>query len=358
MNNTNKSSGEEIKILIVRLSAIGDVVHSLPILNAIKSKYPNSTIGWLVEDKAVDLIKNNPLIDNVHILQKAKWKKQKCLKNIKEFFALIKELRQKKYDIAIDLQELFKSGLMTFLSGSPRRIAHAKTREFADFFVNEKLKAHDIFDTERMIVDRYLEPARHLGANTDEVKFSLPPVPTEDKQHVESLLSDITKPIAILCPSTIWRTKHWIDEYWAVLLDELQNNFDVVFIGAPSDKELIERIVSHSKTKNYTSLVGKTSLLQLIEVFNRSELMVAPDTGPAHIADATGKPIIFTIFGSTAKNRSRPYGHKHMAFAADLACQPCFKRNCPRKDFNMECVRLITPDIILNAVKDKFTYPL
>ncbi len=358
MSNTNNPSEEKIKILIVRLSAIGDVVHSLPILHAIKSKYPNATIGWLVEDKATDLIINNPLIDNVHILPKARWKKQKSLANIKEFFALIKELRKEKYDIAIDLQELFKSGLMTFLSGSPRRIAHAKTREFADLFVNEKLKAHDIFDTERMIVDRYLEPARYLGASTDEVKFSLPPVPTEDKQHVDNLLSEINKPIAILCPSTIWKTKHWIDEYWAVLLDELQNNFDVIFIGAPSDKQLVEKIVSHSKTKNYTSLIGKTSLLQLIEVFNRSEIMVAPDTGPAHIADATGKPIIFTIFGSTAKNRSKPYGDKHKAFAADIACQPCFKRNCLRKDFNMECVKLITPEIILDAIKDKFTYPL
>lgn len=330
------------KILIVRLSAIGDVVHSLPILHSLRRKFPDSYIAWAVEDRCADILINNPLLDKVYVFPRKKWNKQGL--------KVIKEIRKEKFDIAIDLQELFKSGIITYLSGAKRRIAHAKTREFADIFINEKLQAHDTFDHEKLIIERYLEPAEYLGSPIDEVKFSLPPVNEGVKEKVNSLLTGIEKEIVVFSPATIWKTKHWPEKYWAELLDILQDRFKIVFIGAEKDNELISRIINQAETNDYLNLAGKTSLFDLIEIFNRAKYVVAPDTGPAHIANATQTPKIIMIFGPTGVRRTPPYGKKHSALSTTLPCQPCFRRICPRKDFPNECMKKLTPDLISEKI--------
>ncbi len=340
------------KILIVRLSAIGDVVHSIAILHCLKKQFPQSHIAWAVEDKASDIIINNPLVDQVFVFPKSKWKKRGfSSESLSEFFSLISDIRKEKFDIAIDLQELFKSGLITFLSGAPRRIAHKGTREFAYFFINEKLPAHDIFDPEKLIIERYLESAKYLGADVNEVKFSLPPVSESTVKKIDSLLMPAEeREMVIFSPATIWNSKHWLEEYWAELLDELSGKYKVVFIGTAGDNALIKRIVSKANTDAYLNLAGKTSIVELIEIFNRAKYLIAPDTGPAHIANATQKPEIIMIFGSTGVRRTPPIGEKHSAIAAELPCQPCFKRICPRKDIPMECMKKITPEIVLKKI--------
>ena len=346
------------KILIVRLSAIGDVVHCLPILHCLRRKFPNADISWVVEDRASETLVNNPLLDNVYVMPKKRWREQGLtLNTIKEFLDFIKRIRAKRYDIAIDLQELFKSGIITYLSGAKRRIAHAKTREFAEIFVNEKIKAHNIFDPNKMIIERYLEPAEYLGAPTDEVKFSLSYVNEETKTYVDELLQNIdkSKPVIVFSPSTIWPTKHWIEEYWSELLDDLCEENNVIFTGTSKDSALINRIISKAKSRKFTSLAGKTNLFQLIEVFNRTDIFIGPDTGPMHIANATDKPTIISIFGSTSYKRSCPWGEKHYAFSENLKCQPCFKRQCSKKDYKMECMKTITPDKVLRIVEQKLS---
>lgn len=342
------------KILIVRLSAIGDVVHSTPILHCLRKKFPDAFIAWAVEDNASDILINNPLIDEVFVFPKRKWKKRGFnIKNLFEFISIIKKIRKENFDIAIDLQELFKSGIITFLSGAKRRIAHSGTREFASIFVNEKLQAHDNFDPHKLIIERYLEPAAYLGAPVDEIKFTLPPVNEETKIYIDGLLenTDKNKEIVIFSPSTIWTSKHWTEEYWAELLDKLAPEYNVIFTGTEKDKELIERITSKSATSDYLSLAGKTNLFQLIELFNRAKYLIAPDTGPAHIANATQVPSIIMIFGSTGFKRTPPFGEKHRALSAELTCQPCFKRKCPKTANYMECMKKITPDKIIEFIK-------
>ena len=344
-----------LKILIVRLSALGDIVHSLPILHALKRKFPNSQISWVVEDKCADIILNNTLIHKVFVVNKMKWKSQGlCLSIIKEFTKLIQSIKDEKFDIAIDLQELFKSGIITYLSGAKRRIGHAKTREFADIFLNEKLKAHNIFDPDKMIIERYLEPAEYLGAPIDAVKFSLPFINEETKNHVNELLKDINsdKPTIIFSPATIWPTKHWIEENWSFLLDNLCLDNNIIFSGVKADIPLINRIISGAKSNKCTVIAGQTNILELIEILNRTDILVAPDTGPMHIANAVDKPIIISIFGATSYKRSAPYGDKHFALSANLPCQPCFKRKCRRKDVQMECMKKITGEMALQLIKE------
>jgi len=342
------------KILIVRLSAIGDVVHSTPILHSLRRKFPDAYIAWAIEDKSSDILINNPLVNKVFVFPKQQWKKRGFnIKNLWEFFSIIKEVRKENFDIAIDLQELFKSAIIAFLSGAKRKIAHAGTREFASIFVNEKLPAHNNFDPNKIIIERYLEPAAYLDAPVNEILFSLPPVSQDAINHIDKLLENINKnnEIIIFSPATIWHSKHWLEEYWAELLEKLSPDYNVIFTGTEKDKELIEKIVSKSKTDNYLSLAGKTNLFELIELFNRAKYLIAPDTGPAHIANATQKPSIIMLFGPTGFRRTPPYGEKHTALAAELPCQPCFKRRCPRTDNNMECIKKLTPDKILEFIK-------
>lgn len=346
------------RILIVRLSAIGDVVHTLPLLSSLRKKYPDAFIGWAVEDRASDIIINNPLLDKVHVMPKAHWKKRGfSVQNVVEFIEYIKEIRRHKYDIAIDVQELLKSSVVAFLSGAKRRIAHGKTRECASWLINDKLPAHDNFDPNKPIIERYLEPAQHLGAPIDKVEFSLPPVEEGVKKHVDDLFRDIdnSKPVIVFSPATIWPSKHWKEDYWSILLDKLADTNNVIFCGAPSDLPLIERITSKAKTDNYSVFAGKTNIKQLTEVFYRTNILIAPDTGPTHIANATGIPDIICIFGSTAYKRSGPYGEQHCSLSANLACQPCFKRNCKREENQMECVAKITPDMVFNIINNKLS---
>lgn len=345
---------KKLKILIVRLSAIGDVIHSTPVLHSLRRKFPDAHIAWAVEDKASAIIINNPLIDEVFVFPKQRWKKRGFnIKNLSEYFSVIKKIRERNFDIAIDLQELFKSGIITFLSGAKRRIAHAGTREAAEIFVNEKLPAHDNFDPNKLITERYLESAAYLGAPTDEIKFSLPPVNLETKNRIDKLLENINpdKEIIIFSPATIWHSKHWLEEYWTELLDSLAPDYNIIFTGTQNDNELIEKITSKAKTSDYISLAGKTDLFELIELFNRAKYIVAPDTGPAHIANATQNPGIVMLFGSTGFKRTPPIGEKHIALSTELSCQPCFKRKCPRTQNKMQCMKELTPDKVLNFIK-------
>lgn len=330
------------KILIVRLSAIGDVVHSLPVLYSLRREFPGAYIAWAVEKRCSEILINNPLLDKVYVFPGKKWNKQGL--------EVIKAIRKEKFDIAIDLQELFKSGIITYLSGAKRRIAHAGTREFAHIFINEKLTAHDTFDPEKIIIRRYLEPAGYLGAPVDEVKFTLPPTDKAVKDRVSKLLSGLKKEITVFSPATIWPAKHWPEKYWAELLDSLCDDYSIVFTGAEKDNALVNRITTLAGRADYLNIAGKTSLPELIEIFNRAKYVIAPDTGPAHIANATQSPAIIMIFGPTGARRTPPYGEKHFALSANLKCQPCFKRNCPRKDFPLECMEKITPGIIKKII--------
>lgn len=347
-----------LKILIVRLSAIGDVIHSLPVLYALRKKFPDAYIGWVVEDKAAEIITNNHLLDKVYVFPKEKLKSQGLtIDSCKEFLSFIKSVRKEKFDIAIDLQELFKSGVITFLSGAKRRIAHAKTREFADIFINEKLEAHDIFDPDKLVIERYLEAAKYLGAPIDEVKFTLPPINQEIKKYVDDLFKDINpdKPVIVFAPATTWQTKHWIESYWSKLLDKLSSDNNIIFIGSKNDLNLINRITKMANTDKYFLLAGRTGLLELAEVFNRTDIVISPDTGPAYIANAAEKPSIIVISGATSNKRNAPYGEKHTAISAGISCQPCHKKRCSNKSNHLECMKKITPDKIIELVNIKIT---
>lgn len=345
------------KILIIRLTSLGDVIFTIPLACTLKEE--GNQIGWLVSEKGSDIIKDNPCVDKYHFFPLEKFKKNPLsLNNLKIFFNLINELRAEKYDIAIDCQQMFKSLFLFMLCGAKRRITYEYARELSFLGGNEfVLEKANFRDFNYHIVERNLDFARYLGIEPKQIKFSLPKVAEDSKNKVNNLLKDLvnSKPLVTISPATTWENKHWAEENWADLIDALSDKCNFVFTGNEKDKSLIERILSKTKKElTYTNLVGETNLEELREVFSGSKLVISPDSGSAHLAWATNVPSVIAIFTCTPPKRFGPYGNseKYHAISFNLSCQPCFKRKCHLKTSKNKCQNYPTSEEIINIVNN------
>ncbi len=336
-----------MKVLIVRLSSIGDVVQGIPCLVALKESFPDWQISWLVEETSAPILEGHPCLHRLFVV-KRKWRTTgRVISGISfgEGFANFKkvlgELRGEHFDAAIDLQGLFKSGLWTWLSHAPRRIGHNRTREFAHLFLNEFVSDRPMFDPSFPLVQRYLEPAKALGANTTHPKYLLPPSSRDTVTHVDALLgSTERRPQWIaLCPWSAWPSKNWPESSWKEFLEKLSKHHRVLRIGSSAEVSQVPNLLN-TPPPSVMDLVGKTSIAILPEIFRRCRVVVGPDTGPVHLANAVGIPQILMLFGSTSWRRSGPLGLKHKALSANLDCQPCFERRCPLK--HQDCLHQLS----------------
>jgi heptosyltransferase I len=340
-----------MKVLIVRLSAIGDVVQGIPCLVALKESFPDWKISWLVEETSAPILEGHPHLDKLFVIQR-KWRsgenrhRPNLIQGGKNFWQIWSELRHEKFDAAIDLQGLFKSGMWSLLSGAPRRIGHNKTREGAHYFLNEFASERPTFDPTFPLVERYLEPARALGANVSHPHYVLPPSSSKAVESASRLVKNSTGFIAI-CPWSAWATKNWSLERWRELTSRLSSDKQVVLLGALTDIESADFISADNAS--VINLVGKTSIDVLPEIFRRSALVIGPDTGLVHLANATNVPKVLMLFGSTSWRRSGPLGKEHRAISTELECQPCFERNCPLG--HMNCQQLLDVDQVLKAAE-------
>ncbi len=343
------------KILILRLSAIGDTIHTLPLAYAIKKACPECKIGWVVEDKAQLFINGNPLVDKCYVLPKKHWKKRGfSFENIKEFFNIINDINQEGYELVLDTQQLFKTAMILPFLKIKRKIALTGGREFSYLFVNEMVKAsHKLFDPDYHVVKRTLELADYLGIDSSDVKMLLKKPDESIVKKVSNLLSDIdkSKPVVVIAPATTWDNKHWAEKNWIETISELKNIVNIVVTGTDSDMPLIKRLLEASECHNALVLAGKTNLEELAEVFSQSDIVVSPDSGSAHIAWAVSKPDVITVFTSTAEKRSGPFGDKCHVLAPALDCHPCLKKKCPRKNNKDLCKEDVKSSELINMIK-------
>jgi len=342
-----------VNILIVKLSAIGDVIHTLPALNAVRKQYPDAHITWLVEEAAYGVIKGHKALDRIIVSKRKTWLKglagHSYLDNIREAFSFIKELRDTKYDLILDFQALLKSGVLIGLARGKRKIGFGKGMEHQDhryIFLNERIKpvAMEVHALIRGMM--LLEP---LGIQSREVVFNLP-VSDQDRNAANDLLMHcgIKTPelLVAINPMAKWETKLWDNLKFANLADRLikQANADVIFTGGQEDSEAIENIISNMKAKA-ANLAGKTDLKTLAALYEKASIVVSTDTGPMHLAAAIGTSVV-ALFGPTAPWRTGPFGPGHKIIRANLECSPCFKRQCN----TIDCMKQITVDQVFDAV--------
>ncbi len=334
------------KILIIRRSALGDTIHTLPLAKALRDRYKDAQIDWIVEDKAAQFVDKNPILDKVYILHKKAG-------GLKEFIKIIRSIRKERYDIAIDTQQLLKSGIILGLSGAKRKIALSDGREFSGIFANEIIKTNrKQFDIHYHVVKRNLEIAEYLGADTGKTEFILPETSSETKLKIKTILSKLNPKLKtiIIAPETTWGNKHWTPEGWKAIISEFIDKANIIYTGTERDNGLCRNILKDFKSEGILNLQGKTNLEELLELFKHADLVISPDSGSAQIAWASGKPYIITVFFATSSERTAPYGDKYFSVQAESKCSPCMKKSCNNKDKN-KCIKTIDSQKIVKLIK-------
>jgi len=336
-----------VNILIVKLSAIGDVIHTLPSLNALRHMYPDAHITWVVEEEAADLVVNHPQLDRVIIFRRKSWLNKiragqfrTAWQDARSFLA---RLHSRRYDLVVDFHGLFKSAIIVFLSRGKRKLGYDSWQEMSKLFLNEKIPE----DMNKHAVDRYLDFPRHLSGEIGKPEFIVPISP-EAKTRSRELLAlnhlEAKKYIAVN-PVALWDTKLWDDQKFAALADAIAQRMNIPVVFTGRDKESLDKITLKMATKGI-NIGGQTTLPELACIYQDALAVITTDSGPMHLAAAVGTPVI-ALFGPTDPARTGPYGANHMIIRAGLSCSPCFLKKCPTR----QCMEDITPEQVLEAVE-------
>ena len=345
-------SGNRKKALLIKLSSLGDVIFNVPLANALKDA--GYEVTWLVSEKGIQIVENNPCVEKAILVPMKKWKQRgPSLESFLEYLSILKQLRAEKFDIAIDSQMMLKSLYWMLFCGAKRRIISKEGRELSLLGGNEWID-NISYKPDSPIVMNYLRYANYLGINVapEDIKVTLPSRNSQQIGKIDNLLSgsDPSKKTVAIAPATTWANKHWDKDNWRGVVDYLSDKYNLIFTGGNGDNELIEYI-SQGKGLN---LAGKTDILELAEVFSRVDLVMAPDSGSAHLAWATRNPKVIAIFTCTPKEVLGPLGspNKYVSLGGcGLPCQPCFKRKCLLKDNKNACTYSPSVEDVISEIE-------
>lgn len=328
-------------VLIVKLSAIGDVIHALPVAYAIKETYPNAKVTWVVEPPAYDLLTNNPYIDDIIVFEKQKFKTLGgFMHNLPSFSAF---LRQKQYDVVMDLQGLGKSAAIALISRAKLKIGCVNMREGSNL-VSKSICGPN---ADGHIVERYLDVARSIGCKVNDVIFPV---------NITSQEAQITKQImqqagmrsgnryVVFVIGANWPNKRWPADYYATLGMYLydRNIIPVLIGGGATDRRIADDITAAMLVPPI-DLVGKTTLKQLAYVLKNAAVVVGGDTGPLHLAAGLNRPVV-ALLGPTDINRNGPYHQSENALEIPESCKHCWKRSCA---LDKDCLAAITAERVI-----------
>lgn len=349
-NRAPFAEAQPCSILLVKLSAIGDVVHALPFLEVLRGQFPKARIDWLVEEPAYQVIQGHPALDRIIVSRRKEWGRRvrhpgHIVSVLKEARETARLLRETRYDWVIDLQGLLKSGLLVGLARGTRKVGMTGFREGASLFLKERPVP---VSYEEHAIDRYLRVAAYLGCSWKRARGRVP-VSKEDQETLTVWLQNEGPgdgPFVAIHPMAEWRTKLWFPDRFALLADRIAQAYPlrVLFTGAAGDRDIIESIMGNMKEKAI-NLAGRTTLQQLACLYERSRLVITTDTGPMHIAAAMGVPVV-ALFGPTAPWRTGPYGPGHVVVRSEVSCSPCFLKKCD----HLACMKGITVDQAFQGV--------
>ena len=338
------------RILIVRLSAIGDVVMASPLAHAFKNTHGDSHITWLVEESAAEVLRGNPHIDEILIWPRGKWKKLlrtgRISALIKEFLSLTRKLRKKPaFDLAVDIQGLLKSGLWTFLSGARQKVGLG-SKEGSRILMDQVVERTGPSDR---ISSQYLQLAGDLALEIDGFPMMVPTLPEDDRFADDFIAAKgLAGGFITLCPFTTRPQKHWFDERWVVLANRImeQHGLLSVLLGGPLDIRAAGNI-SGAANETIINITGETTLKQAAAIIRRSSLLAGVDTGLTHMGFALGTPTV-ALFGAT-----RPYLDTDWMPGKVLyhpyECSPC-RRN-PTCESDYTCMKAISTDEVMVAAE-------
>ena len=328
-------------ILFIKPSSLGDIVHAMPTFASIRRTYPKARLTWLVKSQWADFVERIDGVDRV-------WPVKSTLKG---WLSQVSPLRAEHFDLVVDLQGLFRSAAISWLSGSPLIAGFANGREGSSWFYSRRVPAPQV---EMHAVDRYLLVAKAVGAVEScvpEFRFRISQAAHDE---VERLLSRFGVALGTswvaLNVSARWPTKRWPAESFAEVADRLQQEGagPVMLLGGPDERAAGAAITGQMKTP-VIDLTGATTVGLLPALLSKASLLITNDSGPMHIAAAVGTPVV-ALFGPTSALLTGPYGAGHSVLTGNVPCQPCFSRTC-RNVLPLECLRTVSPQQVLAVVR-------
>ncbi len=331
---------EPRRILLIKPSSLGDIVHAMPVVAAFKQRWPSAHLTWLVKRQWAEIVQRIDGVDRVWPVDPtlASWVGQAL------------KLRAQRFDLVVDLQGLLRSALAARMTGCAQRVGFANGREGSPWFYSQRVP---VLTAEMHAVDRYLSVAKALGAPAGvepQFRFRLP---SQDVTTLRDLFRrkdiDMDAPWVAMNVSARWPTKRWPAASFAAVATQLaaRGIGPLVVIGGPDEREA-SGLVRSLTTCPVVDLAGETPIGLLPALLSKACALITNDSGPMHVAAAVGTPVV-SLFGPTSAVRTGPYGAGHTVLTHDLSCRPCFSRAC-RHAIPMECLTAISPEQVVAAV--------
>jgi heptosyltransferase I len=324
------------RVALIKPSALGDIVHSLPVLTALRQRFPQAHLTWVVNRGYEPLLQGHPDLDATLPFDRTS-SRAGLLQASLGYAQFLRRLRARRFDLVVDLQGLLRSGLMTLASGAARRVGLSTAREGAVWCYTDVVTVADFHAVHA--VDRYWLVAEALGAGAGPKRFRVP-LTEPARQWAAALLRDAPRPWLVLGVGSRWRTKRWPPEHFAALARQAQQHFGgtAVFVGS-RDEAGLARKTAALLTGPVRDVTGRTTLPQLAALLDRADVMAANDTGPLHLAAALGRPVV-APYTCTKVRLNGPYGAAAGAVESGVYCQGSYLKRCPR----LECMAELTPE--------------
>jgi lipopolysaccharide heptosyltransferase I len=360
------------RIFLIKPSAVGDVIHTLPVLVKLRARYPDARIDWLLTPAIAELVRHQPALSNVVLFHRhcfSRLGRSWCATT--GFFRLLSAIREARYDLVIDLHGQFRSALFTWASGAPVRIGfdrpQKRRRGDGDRRLVKEAYRHGwtgaregawIAYSHRIAiprldvhaVDRYLWLAPLLGLDEGPADFQLH-VPSEAKARVERLLTLANlraRPFAVLVPGTMWETKHWLVERFVEVGRHLQRSgLGVVLAGSTQERPRGQAVAA--ACPGAYDLCGQTTLPDLAALLQKATVSVTNDSGPMHLAVALRRPVV-SVFGPTDPIWIGPYGQPDAVVRADVPCAPCYLRMLRLCPHGHACMNEVPAEAVIERV--------
>jgi lipopolysaccharide heptosyltransferase I len=360
------------KILLIKLSAVGDVVHTIPVLNKLRRRYPMAQLDWLVTPAIAELLRHHPAITNIIEFEREAWSTPWRLTPFASYARLAAKLRAAAYDLVVDMHGQFRTAALTLATGAPARIGFDRPRarvwDASPRKFPEQARKHawqgaregswiaythhiPVPTLDLHAVDRYLNVGPILGLDNDPADFSFP-IPQSANSRVDALLRQHgldRADLVTIAPGTIWETKHWGNKKFAqVARHFMSKGFAVVLIGSGRERVVCEEVADSAP--GAIGLAGMTTLSELAELIRRSVICVTNDSGPMHLAVALNRPVV-SIFGPTDPVWIGPYARPKSVLYADLQCSPCYLRRLKHCTHGHACMHSVSPLAVIERAE-------
>jgi len=327
------------RVLIIKPSALGDVVTALPVLRGLRRTFGGDLhVAWMLSRPCIPLVTDDEDLDEVVLFDRRRlgrmgWHPEA----MGAFLGFCRHLRRGHYDWVIDLQGLFRSGFFARVTGAPVRAGFAAAREFAPFFYTHALPREE---APAHTVDRNIALVAMLGVDARGDDFRLA-VPDAGRRWARQFTDERAADYVVVAPATRWATKLYPTRHWRRVVAALARRTTVVLVASPGETHLTAPMAGDG---NVIDLGGRTSLPQLLGLIASARGVISCDSAAMNIAAALGRPQV-TIIGPTDPARTGPYRRGDAVVRTSLPCRACLKRTCP----HIACMQTLAPAAVLAA---------